>query len=76
MNQNTIATPILSRRQKPDGPNHHLWNNHGTWWLHYTIQMPDFTKWRLRRNLHTTDVEKARQLRDRILMGNPSNLAS
>ena len=20
-----------------DNPNHHLWNNHGTWFLHYTV---------------------------------------
>ncbi len=66
----------ISRRQKTDGPNHHLWNNHGTWWLHCTIHLPDFTKWRLRRNLRTSDVEAARQLRDRILMENPADLAS
>jgi hypothetical protein len=73
MNPNPVS---ISRRQKPDGDNHHLWNNHGTWWLHCTIHLPDFTKWRLRRNLRTTDVQTARQLRDRILMENPANLAS
>ena len=24
-------------------PNHHLWNNNGTWWLHYTEHLPDYT---------------------------------
>jgi hypothetical protein len=70
------ATTEISRRQKPRGTNHHLWNNNGTWWLHCTIHLPDFTKWRLRRNLRTSDVQTARQLRDRMLMGNPANLAS
>jgi hypothetical protein len=46
------------------------------WWLHCTIHMPDFTEWRLLRNLRTSDVQTARHLRDRILMGNPANLAS
>ena len=46
---NQIAAPVISRRQKTAGANHHLWNNNGTWWLYCTIHMPDFTKWRLRR---------------------------
>lgn len=66
MNPPVIA---ISRRQKRVGPNHHLWNNHGTWWLHCTLHLPDFTKWRLRRNLRTSDVHEARQFRDRILAG-------
>jgi len=65
----------ISRRQKTDDPDHHLWNNHGTWWLHCTVHLPDFTKWRLRKNLRTTDVQTARQLRDQFLMENPANLA-
>ena len=73
---NVINAPTPSCRQKTSGPNHHLWNNHGTWWLHCTIHMPDYTKWRLRKNLRTTDVQTARQIRDRILSGNPGILAS
>lgn len=66
----------ISLRQKARDANHHLWNNNGTWWLHCIIHMPDFTKWRLRRNLRTSDVQTARLLRDRIVMGNPANLTS
>ena len=73
MKQDTIA---ISRRQKADSPNHHLWNNHGTWWLHCTIHLPDFTKWRLRKNLRTSDVRVARQLRDRVLAGDSTGLAA
>ena len=67
-----IARPVISRRQKIAGPNHHLWLNHGTWWIHYTIHLPDHTKSRHRRNLRTSDLETARRLRDRILFGNLS----
>lgn len=64
----------ISRRQKSRGDNHHLWNNNGTWWLHSTIHLPDFTKRRLRKNLRTSDVRTARQLRDRILTGDTRSI--
>lgn len=50
-----------------DNPFHHLWNNNGTWWCHYTEHLPDYTKRRVRRNLHTKDSGIARVLRDTIL---------
>ena len=59
-------TTAISRRQKTAGDNHHLWNNHGTWWLHYTVHRPDYTKARIRLNLRTRDLETARRERDRI----------
>lgn len=47
-------------------PNHHLWNNHGTWFLHYTVHPTPFTKERIRRSLATKDVHEARQRRDQF----------
>ncbi len=47
---------------------HHLWNNHGTWWCHYTVHLPDYTKRRVRLSLQTRDVRQARILRDRLLI--------
>ena len=47
-----------------NNPNHHLWNNNGTWFLHYTVYPTPFTKERIRRSLGTKDVEVARQRRD------------
>jgi hypothetical protein len=47
-----------------DNPNHHLWNNHGTWFLHYTVHPTPFTKDRIRRSLGTKDLEIARSRRD------------
>ena len=49
-------------------PNHHLWNNNGTWWLHYTEHLPDYTKRRVRLILHTHSVSAARAIRDVILL--------
>lgn len=51
-------------RVRAENPNHHLWNNHGTWFLHYTVHPTPFTKERVRRSLGTKDVEVARARRD------------
>ena len=66
---NQIAAPVISRRQKTAGANHHLWNNNGTWWLHCTIHLPDGTAERVRVNLKTDDPSSARLRRDNILEG-------
>ena len=58
-------TPALRIRQ--DNPNHHLWNNNGTWFIHYTVHRPDFTKSRVRDSLGTKSLAAARRLRNRIL---------
>jgi hypothetical protein len=49
------------------GADHHLWNNHGSWWFHGTEHSADGTARRIRVNLHTRDASKAREIRDRIL---------
>ena len=43
----------FSLRTHPRNPNHHLWWNNGTWWLHATVHRPDYTKQRLRLPLET-----------------------
>jgi len=62
MSNGTLAVRVL-----PDNPNHHLWNNNGTWWCHYTLHLPDFTKRRVRRSLSTRSAALARRRRDRLL---------
>lgn len=47
-------------------PNHHLWNNRGTWWCHFTIHRPDYTAQRIRVSLRTRDLETARARRDEL----------
>ena len=56
-----------SLRVNPDNPNHHLWNNNGTWWLHYTLHLPDYTARRIRHSLRTANLTLARSRRDELL---------
>jgi len=51
-------------RVRAENENHHLWNNHGTWFLHYTVHPTPFTKERVRRSLGTKDVRVARARRN------------
>ena len=60
-------TPTASIRVLPDNPDHHLWNNNGTFWCHYTLHCPDYTKRRVRQSLGTPCLKTARKLRDQIL---------
>jgi hypothetical protein len=55
---------LPSVRLNPENLNHHLWNNNGTWFLHYTVYPTPFTKQRIRRSLGTKDVTVARERRD------------
>lgn len=67
MNPTALPSGDLAVRVNPANPDHHLWNNHGTWWCHYTVHLPDFTKRRVRRNLGTRVLTEARQRRDQLL---------
>jgi len=60
---------VLSIRLDPAHPDHHLWNNNGTWFVHYTIHPNAFTKERVRASLRTKSLHEARQKRDRLLHG-------
>jgi hypothetical protein len=65
--QDTAARPAtakLSIRVSEANRLHHLWNNNGTWWLHYTEHLADFTKRRVRRSLRTHDLAEAVRRRD------------
>ena len=70
MMANTVR---LSARCPIGSDNHHLWNNHGTWWCHFTFHRPDFTKQRLRRSLGTRCLAEAREIRDFLLAVLPSS---
>ena len=48
-------------------PDHHLYNNNGTWWMHYTAYPTPVTTQRVRRSLRTSDLVTARERRDAIL---------
>lgn len=65
------TAPRLSIRVQGENPLHHLWNNNGTWWIHYTIHPDAYTKARVRRSLRTHDLATAIQRRDEILTASP-----
>ncbi|MBG31266.1 MAG: hypothetical protein CMI31_14915 [Opitutae bacterium] len=49
-----------------DNPDHHVWDNNGTWWLHYVVYPTRATAERRRVSLKTKILEEARSRRDRI----------
>lgn len=61
------STQKLAVRIAPDNPDHHLWNNNGTWWFHCTVHLPDYTARRIRRSLGTRNAGLARRRRDNLM---------
>jgi hypothetical protein len=68
-----MSAKHLSLRTNRDNPNHHLWNNNGTWWCHFTVHRSDFTKQRVRQSLRTRRIEEAREIRDFVLVTLPTS---
>jgi hypothetical protein len=65
----TIVCPSTPAAANPD---HHIWNNNGTWWCHFTVHKSDYTAERVRVSLRTRSREVARQRRDLLLAAVPS----
>lgn len=62
-----IGPGTLATRQADENEDHHLWNNRGTWWCHFTLHRPDYTSERIRVSLKTKDLSEARIRRDELL---------
>jgi hypothetical protein len=62
----TTNSEELAIRVDESNLNHHLWNNNGTWWLHYTVYPTPVTSDRRRRSLRTQNIKQARLIRDKI----------
>jgi hypothetical protein len=66
--QNSSASsgqyPMLSIRADHRNPNHHLWNNNGTWFLCYTVLTSPVTAERVRTSLKTRSLGAAIRRRD------------
>jgi len=61
MNETTdVPGEELAVRIDETNPNHHIWNNNGTWWVHYTVYPTPVTVERRRASLRTKDVATAR----------------
>ena len=56
----------LAIRVNPGNPNHHLWNNNGTWFVHYTVLPTLSTSERVRKSLRTRRLYEARHKRDEL----------
>ncbi len=56
----------LTLRTDLGNPNHHLWNNNGTWYVHYTIAENGHSGERQRHSLGTKYLREARCRRDRL----------
>jgi hypothetical protein len=61
---NTLEKPSI--RVLAHNLDHHLWNNHGTWWIHYTVHQTDYTKRRVRVSLETRNLREARERRNAL----------
>ena len=57
----------LSVRVRSNNPDHHLFNNHITWWCHFWAIAGGIRQERFRINLHTRSRSRARTLRDSLL---------
>ena len=66
---NLLSTQVeeLALRIDESNLNHHLWNNNGTWWIHYTIYPTPVTVERIRHSLKTKILPEARSRRNKIL---------
>ena len=66
---NLLSTQVeeLALRIDDSNLNHHLWNNNGTWWIHYTIYPTPVTVERIRSSLKTKNLQEARIRRDEVL---------
>ena len=57
----------LSVRVRKNNPDHHLFNNHGTWWCHFWAIADGIRQQRFRVNLHTSSRIEARAQRNNLL---------
>lgn len=53
------------------GLDHHIWNNNGTWWMHYSLERRRGRAKRVRISLHTHDRKEARIRRDAVMKTTP-----
>ncbi len=57
----------ITIRWNKKNPNHHLWNNNGTWWCHFVLTDASGGADRRRISLKTRDLDAARTRRDGLL---------
>ncbi len=58
----------LKMRAVEKNPNHHIWNNNGTWYCNFTLVSESGKENRVRNPLYTDNVEDARRRRDKMIL--------
>lgn len=58
----------LKMRAVEKNPNHHIWNNNGTWYCDFTLVTDSGERNRVRNPLYTDNVEDARRRRDNFIL--------
>lgn len=53
------------------GPDHHIWNNNGTLWVHFSVTRRRGRAKRIRFSLGTSNKKLARERRDQIMKSSP-----
>ena len=71
-NHTPPAQEELAVRIAETNPNHHIWNNNGTWWIHYTAYPTPVTAERRRESLRTKDEGLARANRSEAMARRPT----
>jgi|GEM_PF-3187673 hypothetical protein len=66
MNNKIQYQSELAVRIDDNNPDHHIYNNNGTLWIHFTVYPSAITKQRIRKSLKTKNVKVARRLRDQL----------
>ena len=56
------------------GPDHHIWNNNGSWWAHFSISRLRGRSKRVRVSLHTKSRKVARERRDQLMKAKPEQI--
>ncbi len=65
---------IPLNRTKATGPDHHIWDNNGTWWAHFSITRRRGPSKRVRLSLCTKNVDVARERRDQLMRARPDEI--
>lgn len=65
-----MKNKIVELPDRHYGPDHHIWDNNGTWWCHLSLGRRSGRAKRIRFSLHTNNRKEARQRRDLIMSAN------
>ncbi len=75
MRTTKTAQVLPLRSGKKYGPDHHIWDNNGTWWAHFSITRQRGPSKRVRVSLHTSNRKEAQERRDQLMKTAPDKIA-